>query len=93
LRCYAAGGWQRSVRGLEQDFTLDDAVSSNACSLDASMCVSNGIPFGCQPITPVGTVNSVETHKAPRLLEQDISLEDAIEVHACWLEANAHVIQ
>jgi len=33
--------------GARQDFALEDAIGSHACSLEASMRVTNGIPLGC----------------------------------------------
>jgi SpoVK/Ycf46/Vps4 family AAA+-type ATPase len=51
------------VRVFEQDFALEDAIGSHACSLDANMRVTNGIPRGSPLLLPVGTVNYVETLK------------------------------
>jgi hypothetical protein len=36
----------RTVRVFRQKFTLEDAIGSHACSLEASMRVTNGIPLG-----------------------------------------------
>jgi urea carboxylase len=41
-----------------------DAIGSHACSLEANMCVTNGIPLGCLLFLPVHTVNRVQTLKA-----------------------------
>jgi hypothetical protein len=35
-----------TVRVFRQKFTLEDAIGSRACSLEANMRVPNGIPFG-----------------------------------------------
>jgi hypothetical protein len=56
------------VRVFRQKFTLDDAIGSHACSLEANMRVINGIPLGCSPLLPVYTVIYVQTLKAYRLL-------------------------
>jgi hypothetical protein len=55
----------RTVRVFRQKFTLEDAIGSHACSLEANMRVINGIPLGSSPLLPVGTVISVQTLKAP----------------------------
>jgi hypothetical protein len=34
------------VRVFRQEFTLEDAIGSHACSVDANMQVTNGIPLG-----------------------------------------------
>jgi hypothetical protein len=53
------------VRVFRQKFTLEDAIGSHACSLEALTCVwPNGIPLGCSLLLPVDTVNSVQTLKA-----------------------------
>jgi hypothetical protein len=51
-----------------QKFTLDDAIGSHACSLEANTRVTNGIPLGSSPLVPVDTVNCVATLKAPTTL-------------------------
>jgi hypothetical protein len=53
---------QYSVR-FRQKFTLEDAVGSHACSLEANMRVTNGIPLGSSLLLPVHTVNCVQTLK------------------------------
>jgi hypothetical protein len=52
------------VRVFKQKFTLDDASSSQTCSLEVSRRVTNGIPVGSSRLLSVGTVNCVETLKA-----------------------------
>jgi hypothetical protein len=54
-----------------QEFTLEDAIGSHACSLEVNMRATNGIPFGCSLLLPVDTVNCVQTPKvyAPALVE------------------------
>jgi hypothetical protein len=49
---------------LRQKFTLEGAIGSHACSLEASMRVTNGIPLGCSLHLPIGIVNCVQTLKA-----------------------------
>jgi hypothetical protein len=53
-----------TVRVYRQKFTLEDAIGSHACSLEASRRVTNGIPLGCSLFLPVHTVNCVQTLKA-----------------------------
>jgi hypothetical protein len=48
-----------------QQITPEDAIGFHACSLEASMHVTNGIPLGCPLPLTVTTVNSVQTLKAP----------------------------
>jgi hypothetical protein len=54
----------RTVRVFRQKFTLEDAIGSHACSLEANMRVTNGIPLGSSILLPVCTVNCVQTLKA-----------------------------
>jgi Ca2+-binding EF-hand superfamily protein len=61
------GNRLRTVRGFRQEFTLEDAIGSHACSLEARMRVNNGIPLGCSLLLPVHTVNCVQTLKAKHL--------------------------
>jgi hypothetical protein len=53
-----------TVRVFRQKFTLEDAIGSHACSLEANTRVTNGIPLGSTLLLPVCTVNCVETLKA-----------------------------
>jgi hypothetical protein len=53
-----------AVRVFRQKFTLEDAIGSHACSLEASMRVTNAIPLGCSLLLPVGTAYHVQTLKA-----------------------------
>jgi hypothetical protein len=52
-----------TVLVFRQDFALEDAIGSHACSLEANMCVTNSIPLGCQLPLTVANVNFVETRK------------------------------
>jgi hypothetical protein len=58
------------VRVFRQISTLEDAIGSHAsslshaCSLEANMRVTNGIPLGKFTLLPVDTVNCVATLKA-----------------------------
>jgi hypothetical protein len=52
------------LRVFRQKVTLEDAIGSHACSLEAKMRVTNGIPLGSTFLFPVGTVNCVQTLKA-----------------------------
>jgi transmembrane 9 superfamily protein 3 len=52
-----------TVRVFRQKFTLEAAIGSHACSLEANMRVPNGVPLGCPLLLPVGTVNCVQTLK------------------------------
>jgi hypothetical protein len=56
-----------TARVFRLEFTLEDAIGSHACSLDANMRVTNGIPLGCPLFLTVHTVNCVETLKVIRL--------------------------
>jgi hypothetical protein len=51
------------VRVFRQKFTLEDAIGSHACSLEANTRVTNGIPLGSSLLLPVCTVNCVQTLK------------------------------
>jgi hypothetical protein len=55
-----------TVRVFRQKFTLEDAIGSHACSLEAKRRVTNGIHLGCSLLLPVGTGNYVQTLKVPR---------------------------
>jgi hypothetical protein len=57
-----------TVRVFRQKFTLEDAIGSHACSLEANMRVTNGIPLGCPLLLPVDTVICVQTLKVFRVL-------------------------
>jgi hypothetical protein len=52
------------VRVFRQKFTLEVAIGSHACSLEANMRVTNGIPLGSSLLLPVHTVIWVQTLKA-----------------------------
>jgi hypothetical protein len=51
------------VRVFRQKFTLEDAIGSHACSLEANTRVTNGTPLGSSLLLPVDTVNCVQTLK------------------------------
>jgi hypothetical protein len=51
------------VRVFRQKFTLEDAIGSHACSLEANTRVTNGIPLGSSLLLPVCTVNCAQTLK------------------------------
>jgi hypothetical protein len=46
-----------------QKFTLEDAIGSHACSLEANTRVTNVIPLGSSLLLPVDAVHSVQTRK------------------------------
>jgi hypothetical protein len=48
-----------TVRVSRQKFTLEDAIGSHACSLEANPRVTNGIPLGSSLLLLVCTVNCV----------------------------------
>jgi hypothetical protein len=52
-----------TVRVFRQKFTREGSIGSHACSLEANMRVTNGIPLGCPLFLPVHTVNCVQTLK------------------------------
>jgi hypothetical protein len=52
-----------TVLGFRLQVTLEHAIGSHACSLEASILVTNGIPFGCSLLLLVGTVNCVQALK------------------------------
>jgi hypothetical protein len=47
------------VRVFRQKFTLEDAIGSHACSLEANTRVTNGIPLGSSLLLAVDIVNCV----------------------------------
>jgi len=53
-----------AVHVFRQKLTLEDAIGSHACSLEASRCVTNGFRRRCPLFLPVHTVNCVQTLKA-----------------------------
>jgi tRNA A-37 threonylcarbamoyl transferase component Bud32 len=55
-----AGG---TVRVFRKKSTLEGAIGSHACSREANMRVTNGIPLGSSLLLPVYTVNCVQTLK------------------------------
>ena len=55
-------------------FTLEDAIGSHACSFEANMYVTNGIPLGCPLLLPVGTVNSVQTLKVNMMNQSSLQI-------------------
>jgi hypothetical protein len=55
-----------TVRVFWQNFTLEDAIGSHTCSLEANTRVTNGIPLGSSLLLPVDTVNCVQTLKAKK---------------------------
>jgi hypothetical protein len=62
--------WNHYVHGARfptDIYTLEDAIGSHVCSLEANMLVTNDIPLGCSFLLPVGTVNSVTTLKVQAL--------------------------
>jgi hypothetical protein len=61
---FRAGTLHRHVARFRQGCTLDDAIGSHACTLEANMRVTNGIPLRCPLLLPGHTVNSVQTLKA-----------------------------
>jgi hypothetical protein len=54
-----------TVRVFDRKLHSRDAIGFHACSLEASMCVTNDIPLGCPLFLPVRTVNCVQTLKDP----------------------------
>jgi hypothetical protein len=52
-------GCDGMVRVFRQKSTLEDAIGSHACSLEANMRVTNSIPLGWPLLLPVHTENSV----------------------------------
>jgi hypothetical protein len=52
-----------TVRGFRQKFTLEDAIGSHACSLEANTRVTKGSPLESSLLLPVDTVNCVQTLK------------------------------
>jgi hypothetical protein len=58
-----------TVRVFRLKFTLEDVIGSHACSLEANMRVTNGIPLGWPLFLPVHTVNCVQTLKVTWIVE------------------------
>jgi hypothetical protein len=69
-----------TVRVFRQKFTLEDAIGSHACSLEANMRVTNGIPLGCSLLLPVAPVNCVQTLKDSTAFAVPTPVKIAIEV-------------
>jgi hypothetical protein len=60
-------GYRGTVRVFRHKCTLEDAIGSHACPLEAAKagrCVTNGILLGWPLVLPVHTVNCVQTPKA-----------------------------
>jgi hypothetical protein len=49
VRCGSIPSAQQRCAFFRQKLTLEDAIGSHACSLEASTRVTNGIPLGCPP--------------------------------------------
>jgi hypothetical protein len=62
---WCANDWSAAMYGarFSTEFTPEDAIGAHACSLEANMRATNGIPLGCLLLLPVGTVNCVQTLK------------------------------
>jgi hypothetical protein len=67
-----------TVRVFRQKFTLEDAIGSHACSLEANMRVTNGIPLGSSLLLPVHTVICVQTLKVRTHPHQSILMVDTL---------------
>jgi hypothetical protein len=59
----AISGGQGTVRVFRQKLTIEDAIGSHACSLEANTRVTNGIPLGSSLLLPVCPVNCVQILK------------------------------
>jgi hypothetical protein len=64
---YGVTSLRCAVRVFRQKVTIDDAIGSHACSLEASRHVDNGIPLGCPLLLPVHTLNYVQTLKVIKM--------------------------
>jgi hypothetical protein len=47
----------------DRNLPIEEVIGSHACSREASMHATNGIPLGCSLLLSVGTVNYIETLK------------------------------
>jgi hypothetical protein len=72
------------VRVYRQELTLEDAIGSHACSLEANTRVTNGIPLGSSPLLPVDTVNCVATPKGSASLLANVAAWDVPPVLWCF---------
>jgi hypothetical protein len=54
-----------TVRGYRQEIMLEDAIGFHACSIEASMRVTNNIHLGCPLFLPGHTVNCLQTLEGP----------------------------
>jgi len=72
VRCAFFDGNLHSEFTLEEYF--EDAVGSHACSFEASMRVTNGIPIGRSLLLPVDIVNCVTPLKAQDGIDSVIAL-------------------
>jgi hypothetical protein len=104
---YALGdvpSWLPTVRvSFFRQFTLEDAIESHACSLEASRRVTNGLPSGCPLFLPVHTCKlrpntegllDVQSGTMLSCFARNISLsEAAVWMHTCrWLEAKIRLV-
>jgi ankyrin repeat protein len=99
LRMSAAG----TVRVFRREFTLDNAIGSHACSLEArfkcelqaSRRVTNGIPLWCSSsyrFLPVHTVNCVQNTEGVHTPRTENAATNATLVKPTTLSGSAHVI-
>jgi hypothetical protein len=80
-------GGHGTVRVFRQKITLEDAIGSHACSLKASMRVTNGMPLRRQLPLTFTTVNPVQTPKAtgvPIAGQQLVERDDATATPTRW---------
>jgi hypothetical protein len=73
-----------TVRVFRQKVTLEDAIGSHACSLEANTRVTNGISLGSSLLLPVDTVNCVQTLKAQPTGMMVGCLPQLRSVGVCW---------
>jgi hypothetical protein len=69
-----------TVRVFRQQFTLEDAIGSHACSLEANTRVTNGIPLGFLLFLPVHIVKCVQTLKVRRQIRPTLQVVNLQQV-------------
>jgi hypothetical protein len=76
--CGCCGGACSTVRVFRQEFALEDAIGSHACSLEVNIRVNNGIPLGSPLFLTVFIINHVKTPKVNNSIV-DLSTVDAVD--------------
>jgi hypothetical protein len=83
---------KRTVRVFRQKSTLEAAIGSHACSLEANMRVTNGIHLKSSLLLPFCTVIPVQTLKASHHTAIAFSTNHYLDIdHVCVMSFTSHV--